>query len=221
MTVAPTIAQRYHASYGLDPVVVMNIPEKTAFSAHVTSEDNIRLVHHGGASRDRHLELMIDALAMTDERYSLHFMLVPQSPGYLEYLGKLVARKAPGRVIFHEPVSPDKITREISQYDIGLYILEPTSYNKKVALPNKFFDFIAAGLAVCIGPSPSMADLVQRYRVGCVAPSFGPDDVAATLNALDAGRVTAMQEAARRAASQDLSGVHVMDELLKAVGRLW
>jgi hypothetical protein len=55
-------------------------------------------------------------------------------------------------------------------------------------------------MPVCIGPSPAMAEIVEGYGLGCVAPSFEPKDVAATLNALDGARLATMQQGARRAA---------------------
>jgi UDP:flavonoid glycosyltransferase YjiC (YdhE family) len=67
-------------------------------------------------------------------------------------------------------------------------------------LPNKFFDFIMAGLAVCIGPSPAMAELVKKYGCGSVAPTFEAADLARTLNSLTAEMVAAQQAASRKAA---------------------
>ena len=88
----------------------------------------------------------------------------------------------------------------VSQYDMGFCLIEPSNYNYLMAAPNKFFDYIAAGMPVCIGPSPAMAEIVSTYGLGCVAPSFDPQAVAATLNALDGPRLAAMQQGARRAA---------------------
>jgi hypothetical protein len=45
-----------------------------------------------------------------------------------------------------------------------------------------------------------MEAIVQEYGLGCVAPSFEPRAVAATLNALNGARLAAMQAGARRAA---------------------
>ena len=90
--------------------------------------------------------------------------------------------------------------KKISEFDVGLHILEPRSYNYACSLPNKFFDFVAAGLAVCIGPSPEMAKFVHRYGLGCVASGFQPREVAAVLNSLTAEQVKEMRKAAQRAA---------------------
>jgi glycosyltransferase involved in cell wall biosynthesis len=69
-----------------------------------------------------------------------------------------------------------------------------------IALPNKFFEFIAAGLAVCIGPSLSMAEIVNQYGCGVVAASFEPAVLAGVLNQTTAVEWDEMRQASLRAA---------------------
>ncbi|HWP47293.1 MAG TPA: hypothetical protein VNM22_09045 [Candidatus Limnocylindrales bacterium] len=201
-TVAPLLAKRYRQEFNLNPLVVLNAPEYVDVAPKKLNPDDIRLIHHGSSIRDRRLERMIETLAWCDRRYSLHFMLMDNDPSYLQYLKKLADEVAPGRVFFHNPVAPGEVVERISEYDMGFYLLEPGNFNNSAALPNKFFDFIVAGLAVCIGPSPSMAELVRQYGFGCVAPTFNPSDVAHMLNQLNINQLMAMQQAAREVARQ-------------------
>ena len=113
----------------------------------------------------------------------------------------MAEKVAPGRVFFHEPVPPEDIVLRISEYDAGFYIL-PLNYNNLVALPNKFLDFISAGLAVCIGPSPAMAEIARNYRLGVVSPTFEPEDMAVLLNSTSAGEWEAMRKNAKKAAAE-------------------
>jgi hypothetical protein len=100
---------------------------------------------------------------------------------------------APGRVFFHQPVRPAEIVSRISEFDMGIFVLPFTSFSYWAALPNKFFDFIAAGLAVCIGPSPEMTQLVRQFGFGVVTRSFEPAEVADTLNRLSAADIDQMK----------------------------
>jgi hypothetical protein len=127
-------------------------------------------------------------------------MLINNDISYLKELKRLANKRARGRITFHEAVLPEEIIGRICEYDIGLCLITPTNYNNLVSLPNKFFDYIIAGLAVCIGPSPSMVELVRKYRFGCVAPTFHPKDVAKTLNKLGRSEIAAMKKASREAA---------------------
>jgi hypothetical protein len=76
---------------------------------------------------------------------------------------------------------------------MGIYPLPSQNFNNLVALPNKFFDFITAGLAVCIGPSPEMARLTQQFGFGVVAPSFEPSAIASILRNLNTTDIDQMK----------------------------
>ncbi len=213
VTVAPLISDRYKKEFGFGADVILNAPEAETLPINKSSFENIRLVHHGGCIRDRKLERLIEALVNCDRRFSLHLILLNNDPAYLNKLRRLADALAPGRVIFHEPVPPEQIVKRISEFDIGFYLLEPNSFNNVAALPNKFFDFIVAGLAVCVGPSPSMAQFVKEYRIGCIAPSFEPDDVAKTLNRLTIADILNMRSAARDASKK----INAKNEMKKLV----
>jgi len=200
VTVNQTIADRYAAEYDINPIVVMNAPQiVNAPAFHPTRSDAIALVHHGNAIRDRKLELMIETLALVDQRYSLHLMLVERSAGYIHALKSIADKMTPGRVYFHDPVQPFDVVKYISQFDIGFYLMPAQAYNQLVASPNKFFDFVVAGLAVLTGPSPEMARLSQKYGFGKVAFSLEPTEVAAILNSLSKADIDEMKQSAIRA----------------------
>jgi glycosyltransferase involved in cell wall biosynthesis len=196
------IAERYKREFGIDPVVVMNAPSPVSVPDRELDPANVRLIYQGCAMRERQLEVMIRALSMCDRRYSLHFMMTGYDAGYFEELERLSAEVAPGRVSFRDPVLPDKVAEVISEYDVGFIFHRPINYNYLAALPNKFFECIVAGLPVCAGPSPSIAEIVRAHGLGCVAPSFEPRAFADTLNALTTEDLVRMREAARRAARQ-------------------
>jgi hypothetical protein len=185
-------------------MVVMNAPSNAYVPEETTAADpdKIQMVYHGGAIPDRGLETMIKTLAECDERFTLHLLLTGNYVAYIRELKRLGDELTPGRVTFHDPVAPEEIVRRISRYQMGFCFVAPTNYNNLICLPNKFFDFIAAGLPVCIGPSPSMAEIAQSYGFGCVADSFEPKDIAASLNRLSAERLVEMKKAARTAAEQ-------------------
>jgi glycosyltransferase involved in cell wall biosynthesis len=218
MTVAEAIAERYRQELGLNPLVVMNAPQAVPVPTKTFNPQCIRLVHHGVAFAIRKPAVMIETLALCDARYTLHFMLMP-SP-YVEELKQIAAARAPGRVFFYDAVAPEQIVPTIADYDIGFNFIAPTNYNYLVCLPNKFFESINAGLAICTGPSPAMAEIVQKYGCGVVAPSFEPQDLAAVLNQTTAEQWIAMQQAAREAA-KELNATHEMAKVVQLYARLF
>lgn len=200
ITVSPPLADRFGREFPFKPMVIMNVPAYEEVPLAEMDPQHIRLVHQGMAIRSRRLELLIETIALCEPRYTLHFILAPNHRGYPEKLQELGDKIAPGRVFFHPPVQPGVVVRTIASYDIGFMLIPPTSYSYLMSLPNKFFQSIVAGLAICIGPSPAMAEIVNQYGVGCVAPSFEPHDIARTLNALTIEDIQAMRQASREAA---------------------
>jgi hypothetical protein len=95
-----------------------------------------------------------------------------------------------------------ELVRMANSYDIGLYLLPPNNFNQRYALPNKFFEFIQARLAVAIGPSPEMAALVRRYACGVIAADFTPEALAGELNNLDTEQIYAFKKASDVAAAE-------------------
>jgi hypothetical protein len=98
------------------------------------------------------------------------------------------------------PVATDEIVPFISQYDMGIYLLEPNNFNNKHALPNKFFEFIQARLAIAIGPSPEMAKIVSNYKLGKVSPDFESQSLANTINSMGPDEIIGFKQNSDKAA---------------------
>ena len=181
ITVGRGIAERYRQEFGLDPSVIMNTPLYTELPFHPVEPNQVRMIHHGMAIRDRHLEQTIELLADLDARFMLDLMLVDKDPGYKKDLKELADRLAPGRVAFPPAVAPSAIPSTLNRYDLGLAMIPPVNFSYANALPNKFFEFIMAGLAIAVGPSPEMARIVRDRGLGVVADSFDRAEMAARL----------------------------------------
>jgi glycosyltransferase involved in cell wall biosynthesis len=166
----------------------------------VTSQtaNKIRMIHHGAASPPREIERMIAAMRHLDDRFELDFLLVPGSPEYISRLEEM-ARPDP-RIRFLPPVPMRELVRFSSTYDIGLFLVPPTTFNLRHTLPNKFFEFIQARLAVAVGPSPEMARIVEQTGCGIVAADFTPGALADALARLDHAQINRMKQNSDRIA---------------------
>lgn len=214
VTVADSFVPLMKKEFGMrTPIVVRNAPELAPLPPRAARrDDSIHLIHHGGAARSRQLERMIHAVAKADKRFVLHFMLTG-GPDYIDDLKKVAADVCPDRVVFEPSVKPDEIVAAISGYDMGVYILPPNSFNDLHAMPNKFFDFIVAGLPVAVAPSVNMAGITKENGIGWVAEDFEPETFAKLLNT-----ITLDQIENRRAASLKLrETVNAKAELTKLV----
>lgn len=198
LTVCPGIAEEYEKVFGVRPAVVRNVPPQQSLAPSPVDPSRVRMIHHGGATASRKIETMIGMLDQLDDRFSLDLILVPTEPRYLARLQEL-GRGQP-KVRFLPPVSMREIPAFINRYDLGLYLLEPNSFNNLHALPNKFFEFIQARLGVAIGPSPEMARLVREHACGVVAEDFSPVGFSRALAAVTPTQIETWKQNAHRAA---------------------
>ena len=187
-TVGKGLANEYYKNFGVMPQIITNATWYKELSPSSSNSNKIRLIHHGGSTPSRKLELMIEMMKHLDDRFTLDLMLiVPQlasskTAGYIDYLKHLAASDP--RIRFLPALKSEDLVEFLNQYDIGVFLLPPTNFNYANTLPNKLFDFIQARLAIAIGPTPEMADIVNQYNIGVVSEDFTPQSLAKKLEDL-------------------------------------
>ena len=196
-TVCNGIANEYQRVFAVTPEVIYSGPEYQELPVNPVQPERIRLIHHGSASPDRCIERMINCMSMLDIRFSLDLYLV----GKGRYFDKLkVLAQATPRVCWHAPVPMDTLSRVSNTYDVGLFLVPPSTFNLRHCLPNKFFEFVQARLAIAIGPSPEMASIVDKYDTGIVAEDFSAEALARKLNTLTTVDIMRFKQNAAKAA---------------------
>lgn len=180
-TVCEGIADEYEKNFNVKASVITNAARY--YDMHPwNTNDKIKIIHHGAAISSRKIEDMIEVMKYTDDRFTLDLMLTPVQKKYYEKLTDLTKDLKNVNII--PPVEMKDIVEKINGYDIGLFLLPPTNFNYDYALPNKFFEFIQARLAIAIGPSPEMSNIVKKYDLGIISKSFSAIDMAEELNSL-------------------------------------
>ncbi|MDZ4714686.1 MAG: hypothetical protein SH819_04375 [Cytophagales bacterium] len=181
-TVGEGLAVEYKKQFGVNPIVITNAAYYTDLKPGLVTPGHIKLIHHGAANPSRQLELMIRMMDYLDDRFTLDMMLLTpaiankKTRAYLGSLKSLIATNPRVRII--DPVPTDRVIEVIHGYDIGVFLLPPVNFNYANTLPNKFFDFVQARLAVAIGPTPEMKQLVDTHDLGVVAETFTPEALA-------------------------------------------
>ncbi len=205
-TVCQSIADLYLENFGVPTQVMRNSGPFQRLSPSPSVEGKIRLVHSGAAIHGRDLETTIDVVKALDERYTLDFYLVPGGDGGA-YMRSLVERAAGcKRIRFLDPVRPHELPETLNRYDVGVFWIPPTHTNARLTLPNKFFDYVQARLAIAVGPTIEMERLVKEYDLGVVSTGFTAAECLASFADLseDAiARFKANADAAARALSFD------------------
>ena len=178
-TVSPGLAQGYRDEYGLECELLPSYPYYQDIASAPSHEGPVRCIHHGAAIPGRKLESMIEAFALLQGRATLDFMLVPNAPDYFAALREKARPYT--NISFTDPVPMQDIVRHVSAYDMGVYLLNDGSFNHRHALPNKFFEYIQARLALAISPLPDMSALLRQYDLGVIAADFTPQSFAAAI----------------------------------------
>lgn len=200
-TVGAEIAKRY-LDFGLQPEVATNAPPFQQLAVRPTTRP-IRIVHAGNPFRERGLAEIMRAVAAVPAELTLDLYLTHYAPTDRAYLEELAESLGP-RITIRDPASQAELVATLNQYDVGIHVLPPTSENNALALPNKFFDFVQARLALVVGPSGDMARIVRERGLGIVTDSFEETAIVAALAALTVDEVDGFK-AASDAAALDLA----------------
>lgn len=183
ITVGEFIAKEYEKNFGRKAEIITNAPHFHAeLSPVINNSDIIKIIHHGATFSSRKLELMIEAMKYLSQGYKLYLMLLKTDLNYYNKLKKMSEKY--DNIEFLEPVKNEEVVKKINKFDIGLHIIAPTNFNNACAMPNKFFDFIQARLAVVVGPSPEMKKLVEEHSLGVVTNDFSPRSIANAIKSL-------------------------------------
>lgn len=197
-TVSPAIADRYRKEYGKEPVLVRNIPVYHDCPPGKNSGP-VRLIHHGDAHPSRKLEKLIEMMKLLGDGYTLDFMLIAHE----RYQAKLKKMAAGMKNIHFIPSVPlNSVVEKVNQYDIGIHIIPAINFNHAKCLPNKFFEYMQASLALMIGPSSEMAAIIGKYGNGIVASDFTPESLAQAIRKYSPDDIQKMKSASYQAAKQ-------------------
>lgn len=200
-TVSEGLKNQYKKCFDVDMELILSVPfyREIEIKHNITNE--IKIVHHGFANYNRKIENMIKIVKRLDSRFSMDLYLT----GNDRYIQKLEDfSKGESRIKFLKPIPFDKIIDVLSNYDIGFFYVEPTTFNLERCLPNKFFEFIQARLMVAIGPTPDMSNFVNKYHCGIVASEFSLDAMVESLKKLNKNEILQMKNNTKKAA-EDLN----------------
>lgn len=199
-TVSSTIAARYEKEFGITAGVVTNASPMRDFSPTEVAEP-LRIVHSGASLASRRVENIMRGVAAARNGATLDLFLVGEGTPYHESLQEL-AEELGERITLYPPVPQSQLLNTLNTYDVGIHVLPPTNTNNSLALPNKFFDYVQARLALLIGPTASMEDLLHEFGLGIVTYGFAAEDISRAVDELDAENVRGFKARSHDAAEQ-------------------
>lgn len=164
--------------------------------------DQVTVLYHGLIDKARNLDVAIEAAALWTSGARL-VIRGHTEHGYADVLHRLIAAKrVHERVTIEPPVPFVEMIARANEADIGYFVYGDGSPQRRYTLPNKFFEYAMAGLALCISDLPEMATLLRRFDMGVIVPSMAPADIAATIDALAPAQIEGYKRASLAAAKE-------------------
>ncbi|ASD68096.1 glycosyltransferase family 4 protein [Pseudoalteromonas piscicida] len=195
-----------HRAIGLSPGIVDGIirqgvsPSKVAlvpngcdlgiFSAELeawrpegVTDSDLMAIFTGTHGMANGLDAALDAAVELKKRGRDDIKLVFVGQGKLKAeLQKRAETEKLDNVIFHPPVSKTKLAGLMRSADIGMQLLANVPAFYYGTSPNKFFDYISAGLPVLNNYPGWLAEMITREECGYTIP---PNDATAFADALE------------------------------------
>ena len=218
--VSSGISDRLTTVYRLPkPVMtIRNTPRYAAMPFRPTSPV-IRILYHGIVAPGRGLEAAIDSVSAWAPDREL-YIRGPGQPDYIESLRQRIARTAlRARVHLIPPVPMTELVRAAAEFDVGFFALPGHSLHNQYALPNKFFEYTMAGLALSVSRLPEMELLMKEFELGTTFAEVEPRCIAASINAMSRHDIDRFKRNALKAAKTlcwEMEG----EKLLSAIGEL-
>ncbi len=215
ITVSDGIADRIQELYGLAvrPTVLRNVSDladrgagdgRPRLRARLGLGDEDALVlHQGSAAPGRGCELLIAAVAAMD---GVHLALLGagDDPNAAALRAVADAAGAGDRVHVLPSVPLDELLAHTREADVGVSLLSDTCENHRLALPNKLFEYVAAGVPVVASALPELSRIVGRHGIGWTVDSSDPADVRRGLRDALAARGDEALAGRLRAAAEQL-----------------
>jgi len=177
-TVSESIAEEFKRRYKVDYKTIRNVPVLQPLATDAQTERFI--LYQGAVNEARGLEYLIPAMQWVNSK-----LVICGDGNFMEQLKKLICDyKLEEKVELQGMLSPDKL-KEISQKAfIGVAVPEKEGLNQYLALPNKLFDYIHAGLPQVTVNYPEYQKINNQFKVAVLLDDISPKRIAEALNNL-------------------------------------
>ena len=181
---SPGIAEAYSSTYGLAmPSVVLNVfprsqAPRTPTPAGTAAPGPSLYWFSQTIGPDRGLETAVQALSLSSARPHL-YVRGRFAQGFSDTLNTLAIKYGVGeQVHFLDLAPPSEMERLASVYDVGLVSETGSTRNRKIALTNKLFSFLLAGIPVVASAIPAHKQLfdakIQYFSTNRTMPKAWP-----------------------------------------------
>ena len=183
IAVNEAIARIYTEKYRVPVSVVRNVPPldpmKNWADKNFENGEEAILIYQGALNLGRGIELMTDCMRFLE---NCKLLIVGSGDVSEDLKERVEARQLSDRIDFKGRIDPTSLKELTSKASLGLSLEEDIGLNYRLALPNKIFDYIHAGIPVIVSDLPVMRSFVAENKVGAVLKERTPKALAHLIN---------------------------------------
>lgn len=177
-TVSESIAEEFHRRYNVDYKTIRNVPVLQPLKPIVPTEKII--LYQGAVNEARGLEYLIPAMQWVESK-----LVICGDGNFMPKLKKLISDyKLENKVELTGMLSPDELNGFSQKAYIGIAVPEKEGLNQYLALPNKLFDYIHAGLPQITVNYPEYQKINNQFEVAVLLDDISPKRIAEAINNL-------------------------------------
>lgn len=175
-TVSDGLAKEFSITYGRNYLVIRNLPVLTPLQQNVVREDFI--VFQGAVNEARGFEYLIPAMR------SIPYNLVICGDGnFMSQLKDLIQKNEVNeKVEVRGMMLPEELRKTAQRAKLGVGLAEKEGINQFFALPNKFLEYMHAGLPQIAMDFPEYQKINQQFPVAMLLEELSVDAVANVVN---------------------------------------
>ena len=185
ITVNRSIADFYGERYSKDIKVIRNIPEKRSSlifksrSELSLPEDKYIIISQGsGINVDRGNEELLLSMQYLD---NVLLLFLGSGDAILSLKKLAKEHQLEEKVIFIDRMPYEDMIQYTANADLGISLDKPNNLNYLYSLPNKIFDYIAAGIPIMTSDLPEVSAIIKHYKVGISISEIHPENIASNI----------------------------------------
>ncbi len=176
-TVSEGIAAEFKKRYGVEYATIRNVPLLKPLE-DIKKEKFI--LYQGAVNEARGFEWLIPAMQSVNAK-----LVICGDGNFASQLKSLITQyNLESKIEWKGAVPPDELWNISQKAWIGIALAEKEGLNQWLALPNKFFDYIHAGLPQLTMGFPEYRKINEQFEVAVLINVLSPEKIAADLNNL-------------------------------------
>lgn len=178
-TVSESIALEFNKRYIVKYETIRNVPVLYDLPAVQTTAEKF-ILYQGAVNEARGFETLIPAMKWVNTK-----LVICGDGNFMPQLKELISQNGvEDKIELKGMMSPEALRTFSPTAYIAVAVPENTGINQYLALPNKFFDYLHAGLPQVTVNYPEYVRLNNQYEVAVLLDNLAPERIAAALNNL-------------------------------------